>query len=62
MDNTEREMVYKKNGDMWHSVDNTFPTKPVNSQSSGGQTLFKAYWMSKSGATVLLISARCECV
>ena len=62
MDNTEREMVYKKNGDMWRLVDSTFPTKPVNSKSSEGQTLSKAYWMSKSGATVLLISAWCKCV
>ena len=35
MDNTECETVYKKNGDMWHLVDNISPTKPVNPHFGG---------------------------
>ena len=62
MGNTECETVYKENGDMWHSVDNISPTKLVNPQFGECPDTFKAYWMSMSGATVLLISARCECV
>ena len=42
MDNTEHEMVYEKNGDMWRLVDSTSPTKPVNSQSSEEPDIFKS--------------------